>query len=101
MWWHMLFKHPEDTFLIKDWGQWVYKYDTEYEMDFGDIDFSMLNMGGGEGLDFDAAGNDDDDGSDIGKEVYFCSDFDSDSEEIVTFTSDDDSDTKKEVAAEA
>ncbi|MCI88979.1 hypothetical protein A2U01_0110267, partial [Trifolium medium] len=28
-------------------------------MDFGDIDFSKLNMGGGGDLDFGAAGDDD------------------------------------------
>ncbi|KAL2334991.1 hypothetical protein Fmac_016204 [Flemingia macrophylla] len=61
-WWYTLLKKSREPYYLRnDWGKWVDKDETAYEMDFGDIDFSMLNMGGGEGLDFDAAGNDDDD----------------------------------------
>ncbi|ESW23925.1 hypothetical protein PHAVU_004G088000 [Phaseolus vulgaris] len=75
-WWDRLLKKGGKTpvFLKVDWDKWVDEDEEEPEnqptsdMDFGDIDFSKLNMGGGEGLDFDAAGNDDDDESDTEEE---------------------------------
>ncbi|KAK7315394.1 hypothetical protein VNO77_33940 [Canavalia gladiata] len=70
-WWDRLLKQggKPPVFLKVDWDKWVDEDEEQdnkpgSEMDFGDIDFSKLNMGGGEGLDFDAAGNDDDDESD-------------------------------------
>ncbi|XP_014506074.1 uncharacterized protein OsI_027940 [Vigna radiata var. radiata] len=74
-WWDRLLKQggKSPVFLKVDWDKWVDE-DEEPEnqpasdMDFGDIDFSKLNMGGGEGLDFDAAGDDDDDESDTEEE---------------------------------
>ncbi|CAJ1953249.1 unnamed protein product [Sphenostylis stenocarpa] len=74
-WWDRLLKQggKSPVFLKVDWDKWVDE-DEEQESqpaddsDFGDLDLSKLNMGGGEGLDFDAAGNDDDDESDTEEE---------------------------------
>lgn len=77
-WWDRLLKQGGKTpiFLKVDWDKWVDEDEEQEqdnkptsEMDFGDIDFSKLNMGGGEGLNFDAAGNDDDDESDTDDEL--------------------------------
>ncbi|WKA10848.1 hypothetical protein VitviT2T_028402 [Vitis vinifera] len=82
-WWSRLLKQEgkPPVFLKVDWDKWVDE-DEEPEdkdklgadMDFGDFDFSKLNMGGGEDLDDDAADKDEEN---------------------------DDSDTEEEVAAEA
>ncbi|XP_027335918.1 co-chaperone protein p23-1-like [Abrus precatorius] len=75
-WWDILLKQGgKSSFFLKvDWDKWVDEDEEQdnkpgSEMDLGDIDFSKLNMGGGEGLDFDAAANDDDDESDTEDEV--------------------------------
>lgn len=61
-WWKRLIKQEgkAPVFLKVDWDKWVDE-DEESEdkgsgndMDFGDLDFSKLNMGGGSGLDDDA-----------------------------------------------
>ncbi|KAL2334986.1 hypothetical protein Fmac_016199 [Flemingia macrophylla] len=92
-WWRSLLKYfsPLTTnFLRKGWGKWVDEHKSKSkiisfsETDFGDIDFSMLNMGGGERLDFYAAGNDDGEWSDTDEELSVCSDDWSDTEEEVT-----------------
>jgi len=74
-WWSRLLKQQgrPPVFLKVDWDKWVDE-DEEPEkkpgtdMDFGDIDFSKLNMGGGEGFGADAAGRDYDDESDTEEE---------------------------------
>ncbi|KAA8522559.1 hypothetical protein F0562_013080 [Nyssa sinensis] len=69
-WWSRLLKREgkPPVFLKVDWDKWVDEDEEQdskpgADMDYGDIDFSKLNMGGGE--DFDAAdkdeGNDDSD----------------------------------------
>ncbi|KAK7380569.1 hypothetical protein VNO78_33083 [Psophocarpus tetragonolobus] len=74
-WWDRLLKQggKSPVFLKVDWDKWVDEDEEDNnkpatDMDFGDIDFSKLNMGGGEGMDFDAAGDDDDDESDTEEE---------------------------------
>ncbi|CAL5185384.1 unnamed protein product [Lathyrus oleraceus] len=73
-WWDRLLKQggKSPSFLKVDWDKWIDE-DEENEqdakpvsdMDFGDVDFSKLNMGGGDnGLGFDTAGDDDEDESD-------------------------------------
>ncbi|KAI4346566.1 hypothetical protein L6164_007451 [Bauhinia variegata] len=65
-WWSRLLKQggKPPVFLKVDWDKWVDE-DEEPDnkaganMDFGDFDFSKLNMGGGEGLGDFAAGKDD------------------------------------------
>ncbi|GJW05913.1 co-chaperone protein p23-1-like protein [Tanacetum coccineum] len=70
-WWNRLLKQEGKTpaFVKVDWDKWVDEDEQDEkaptDMDFGDIDFSNLNMGGGEG--FDAEGDEDD--SDTKKEV--------------------------------
>ncbi|KAJ4701131.1 HSP20-like chaperones superfamily protein [Melia azedarach] len=67
-WWSRLLKQggKPPLFLKVDWDKWVDE-DEEKEdkpgadTDFGDFDFSKMNMGG---LDAEAAGDDDDDDSD-------------------------------------
>ncbi|KAL5560086.1 hypothetical protein UlMin_036297 [Ulmus minor] len=68
-WWSRLLKQGGKTpvFLKVDWDKWVdedeenEQPDTpENDMDFGGIDFSKLNMAGGEGFD----GEDEEDDSD-------------------------------------
>ncbi|AES75244.1 putative HSP20-like chaperone [Medicago truncatula] len=76
-WWDRLLKQGGKipSFLKIDWDKWVDE-DEYYEQeakpasdkDLGDIDFSKLNMGGGDGLELDAAGDDDDDESDSEEE---------------------------------
>ncbi|XP_027367285.1 co-chaperone protein p23-1-like [Abrus precatorius] len=75
-WWSRLLK-PEGkppVFLKVDWDKWVDE-DEEQEdnkpgtdMDYGNFDFSKLNMGGDEGLDGDVADDGDDDESDTEEE---------------------------------
>ncbi|GLT77264.1 hypothetical protein SLA2020_488660 [Shorea laevis] len=77
-WWKRLIKQEgrPPVFLKVDWDKWVDE-DEEHEqekklgsdMDFGDFDFSKLNMGGATGEGFDAGGEgfdagDEDDDSD-------------------------------------
>ncbi|KAJ1424947.1 HSP20-like chaperone [Sesbania bispinosa] len=71
-WWDRLLKQggKSPVFLKVDWDKWVDEDEEQddnkpgADMDFGDFDFSKLNMGGGEGLDDNMADNDDDDESD-------------------------------------
>ncbi|KAI3680252.1 hypothetical protein L2E82_21337 [Cichorium intybus] len=71
-WWNRLLKEEGKTpvFVKCDWDKWVDEDEQDEkagaDMDFGDIDFSKLNMGGGE--DFDADGVDEDD-SDTEEEI--------------------------------
>ncbi|WJX66256.1 prostaglandin-E synthase [Trifolium repens] len=76
-WWDRLLKQggKSPSFLKVDWDKWVDEDEDDEQvakpgsdMDFGDIDFSKLNMGGGGDLDFGAAGDDDDDESDSEEE---------------------------------
>ncbi|KAK6938226.1 CS domain, partial [Dillenia turbinata] len=74
-WWSRLLKQEgkPPLFLKVDWDKWVDE-DEEPEgtsganMDFGDMDFSKLNMGGAGDFDFGAADQDKDDGSDTQEE---------------------------------
>ncbi|XP_062098511.1 co-chaperone protein p23-1-like [Humulus lupulus] len=86
-WWSRLLKQAgkPPVFLKVDWDKWVDEdeehennnNEVENDMDFGDLDFSKLNMGGGgegfdgldgneelDGLDSDADDDDEDDDSD-------------------------------------
>ncbi|XP_057502170.1 co-chaperone protein p23-1-like [Actinidia eriantha] len=80
-WWSRLLKQEgkPPVFLKVDWDKWVDEDDEQdtnvgNDMDDGDIDFSKLNMGGGN-FDGDAAYDDEgDDGSDTEEE---------DSEEVI------------------
>ncbi|OIW01415.1 hypothetical protein TanjilG_25711 [Lupinus angustifolius] len=70
-WWDRLLKQGGKllVFLKVDWDKWVDEDEEDdskpvSDMDFGDVDFSKLNMGGGEGLGIDDAGEDDDDDDD-------------------------------------
>ncbi|XP_058773390.1 co-chaperone protein p23-1-like [Vicia villosa] len=77
-WWDRLLKQggKSPSFLKVDWDKWIDEDEVNEQdanpvsdMDFGDVDFSKLNMGGGDNsLDFDAAGDDDDDESDSEEE---------------------------------
>ncbi|XP_019462167.1 PREDICTED: uncharacterized protein At3g03773-like isoform X2 [Lupinus angustifolius] len=65
-WWDRLLKQGGKllVFLKVDWDKWVDEDEEDdskpvSDMDFGDVDFSKLNMGGGEGLGIDDAGEDD------------------------------------------
>ncbi|KAG6624155.1 co-chaperone protein p23-1-like isoform X1 [Carya illinoinensis] len=65
-WWSRLLKQEgkPPVFLKVDWDKWVDEDEEQdkkpgNDMDFGDVDFSKLNMGDGEGFDADAAGGDD------------------------------------------
>ncbi|XP_071711905.1 co-chaperone protein p23-1-like [Rutidosis leptorrhynchoides] len=64
-WWNRLLKQEGKTpaFVKVDWDKWVDEDEEEEkagaDMDFGDLDFSKLGMGGGE--NFDAGGLDNDD----------------------------------------
>ncbi|KAF5444508.1 hypothetical protein F2P56_033634, partial [Juglans regia] len=65
-WWSRLLKQEgkPPVFLKVDWDKWVDEDEEQdkkpgNDMDFGDVDFSKLNMGGGESFDVDAAGEDD------------------------------------------
>ncbi|XP_062157625.1 co-chaperone protein p23-1-like isoform X2 [Alnus glutinosa] len=74
-WWSRFLKQQgrPPIFLKVDWDKWVDE-DEEPEnkpgtdMDYGDFDFSKLNMGGGEGFDAGATGRDYDDDSDTEEE---------------------------------
>ncbi|GKE28129.1 hypothetical protein Tco_1443513 [Tanacetum coccineum] len=63
-WWNRLLKQEGKTpaFVKVDWDKWVDEDEQDEkaaaDIDFGDIDFSNLNMGGGER--FDAEGDEDD-----------------------------------------
>ncbi|XP_076916285.1 co-chaperone protein p23-1-like [Bidens hawaiensis] len=67
-WWNRLLKQEgkTPTFVKVDWDKWVDEDEQDEnvgaDMDFGDVDFSKLNLGGGG--DFDANGLDDVAGSD-------------------------------------
>ncbi|XP_061345172.1 co-chaperone protein p23-1-like [Gastrolobium bilobum] len=76
-WWDRLLKQggKPPVFLKVDWDKWVDE-DEEQEdnkpatdTDFGDFDFSKMNMGGGEGLDDDMADDGDDDENDTEDQV--------------------------------
>ncbi|CAI8593827.1 unnamed protein product [Vicia faba] len=77
-WWDRLLKQggKSPSFLKVDWDKWIDEDEVNEpdansvsDMDFGDVDFSKLNMGGGgDGLGFDAADDDDDDESDSEEE---------------------------------
>ncbi|KAJ0499872.1 putative CS domain, HSP20-like chaperone [Helianthus annuus] len=62
-WWNRLLKQEGKTpaFVKVDWDKWVDEDEMDEkagaDMDFGDMDFSQLNLGGGGG--FDAEGVDD------------------------------------------
>ncbi|KAM0062696.1 putative CS domain, HSP20-like chaperone [Helianthus debilis subsp. tardiflorus] len=64
-WWNRLLKQEGKTpaFVKVDWDKWVDEDEMDEkagaDMDFGDMDFSQLNLGGGGG--FDAEGVDDED----------------------------------------
>ncbi|XP_076920683.1 co-chaperone protein p23-1-like [Bidens hawaiensis] len=70
-WWNRLLKQEgkTPTFVKVDWDKWVdedeHDENVGADMDFGDVDFSKLNLGGGG--DFDANGLDD--GSDEDSET--------------------------------
>ncbi|GJU99518.1 HSP20-like chaperone [Tanacetum coccineum] len=64
-WWNRLLKQEGRTsaFVKVDWDKWVDEDEQDgkevvADMDFSEIDFSNLNMGGGDG--FDAEGDEDD-----------------------------------------
>ncbi|XP_024968939.1 uncharacterized protein OsI_027940-like isoform X1 [Cynara cardunculus var. scolymus] len=71
-WWNRLLKQEGKTpmFVKVDWDKWVDEDEQDEkagaDMDFGDVDFSSLNMGGGG--DFDADGVDGADDSDMEEE---------------------------------
>ncbi|XP_022753791.1 uncharacterized protein OsI_027940-like [Durio zibethinus] len=75
-WWSRLLKQEgkPPVFLKVDWDRWVDEEEEDQvqdnkvgpDMDFGDFDFSKLNMGGSEG--FGAAEGEDDDDSDTEEE---------------------------------
>ncbi|XP_047257828.1 co-chaperone protein p23-1 isoform X2 [Capsicum annuum] len=73
-WWARLVKQEgkPPTFLKADWDKWVDEDEQDGapgpDMDFGDIDFSQLNMGGGSG-DFDADVPEGEDDSDTEEEI--------------------------------
>ncbi|CAA3028144.1 Hypothetical predicted protein [Olea europaea subsp. europaea] len=60
-WWSRLLKQEgkPPVFIKVDWDKWIDEDEQDEkpgtDMDFGDIDFSKLNMGGGEDFDADAA----------------------------------------------
>ncbi|XP_031275545.1 co-chaperone protein p23-1-like [Pistacia vera] len=71
-WWSRLVKQggKPPVFLKVDWDKWVDEDEETDEkkpgadMDFGDFDFSKMNMGNMGGPDLDAAGDDENDDSD-------------------------------------
>ncbi|KAI3459979.1 hypothetical protein Pfo_016642 [Paulownia fortunei] len=73
-WWRRLLKQEgkPPVFLKVDWDKWVDEDEHDEksggDMDFGDFDFSKLNMGGAGDFDAEAAGGDEDDESDTDKE---------------------------------
>ncbi|XP_027089754.1 co-chaperone protein p23-1 [Coffea arabica] len=75
-WWSRLLKQggKPPIFLKVDWDKWVDEDEQDEkvgsDMDFGDIDFSKLNMGGGGDFDADIADRDEgDDDSDTEDEI--------------------------------
>ncbi|KAK7277362.1 hypothetical protein RIF29_18513 [Crotalaria pallida] len=75
-WWDRLLKQggKPPVFLKIDWDKWVDEDEEEdskplSDMDLGDIDFSKLNMGGGDEPDINDASDDDDDESEAEGEV--------------------------------
>ncbi|XP_042519886.1 co-chaperone protein p23-1-like [Macadamia integrifolia] len=74
-WWSRLIKQEgkPPVFLKVDWDKWVDE-DEEQEpsvgadMDFGDMDFSKLNMGGPEDFDVDDKDEDDSDTDEMNEE---------------------------------
>ncbi|KAK6940088.1 CS domain, partial [Dillenia turbinata] len=74
-WWSRLLKQEgkPPVFLKVDWDKWADEDEEPEEtsgakMDFGDIDFSKLNMGGGGDFDYGGADQDEDDDSDTEEE---------------------------------
>ncbi|XP_068636766.1 co-chaperone protein p23-1-like [Aristolochia californica] len=69
-WWSRLMKQQgkPPVFVKVDWDKWVDEDEEEQkfggDMDFGDMDFSKLNMGGMDDFDAGAAGDKDEDESD-------------------------------------
>ncbi|KAL6962578.1 prostaglandin-E synthase [Sarracenia purpurea var. burkii] len=75
-WWSRLLKQEgkPPIFLKVDWDKWVDEDEEQdvggSDMDYGDFDFSKLNMGGGEDFVVDAANKDEGtDGSDEEEEA--------------------------------
>ncbi|KAL4581852.1 hypothetical protein LXL04_006386 [Taraxacum kok-saghyz] len=66
-WWNRLLKQEGRTpaFVKVDWNKWVDEDEPDEkagpDMDYDDVNFSSLNLGGGGGEDFDADDDDDDD----------------------------------------
>ncbi|KAH6778231.1 hypothetical protein C2S51_009543 [Perilla frutescens var. frutescens] len=71
-WWSRLLKQEgkPPVFLKVDWDKWVDEDEEKPggDMDFGDFDFSKLNMGGAEDFDTGGADEDEDDESDTDEE---------------------------------
>ncbi|CAK9174178.1 unnamed protein product [Ilex paraguariensis] len=73
-WWSRLLKQEgkPPVFLKVDWDKWVDEDEQDNkhgaDMDYGDFDFSKLNMGGDGDFDLDADGVDKDEGDDIDTE---------------------------------
>ncbi|RDX66479.1 hypothetical protein CR513_54746, partial [Mucuna pruriens] len=98
-WWNRLLKQggKPPVFVKVDWDKWVDEDEEEdnnpaaSEMDFSDIDFSMgscvltinslsmqkLNMGGGEGLNFDTAEDESDTEEEVTAEASTSNELDS------------------------
>ncbi|KAL4590783.1 hypothetical protein LXL04_003726 [Taraxacum kok-saghyz] len=66
-WWNRLMKQEGRTlaFVKVDWNKWVDEDEQDEkagpDMEYDDVNFSSLNLGGGGGEDFDADDDDDDD----------------------------------------
>lgn len=90
-WWSRLLKQEgkPPVFLKVDWDKWVDEDDDPEEtpgMDFGDIDFSKLNMGGDDDEEFNDIGGDDEEFNEIGgdqdEEIDDVSDTEEEHEEV-------------------
>ncbi|KAL0286235.1 UNVERIFIED_CONTAM: Co-chaperone protein p23-1 [Sesamum calycinum] len=74
-WWSRLLKQEgkPPVFVKVDWDKWVDEDEQDEksggDMDFGDFDFSKLNMGGPGDFDAEAADADEDDSSDTDEET--------------------------------
>ncbi|KAI3685456.1 hypothetical protein L6452_34699 [Arctium lappa] len=78
-WWSRLLKQEGrmPVFIKCDWDKWVDEDEQDEkvgpDMDYDDVNFSSLNMGGGGGEDFDADDaqefNEDEDDSDIEEDI--------------------------------
>ncbi|PWA95933.1 HSP20-like chaperone [Artemisia annua] len=69
-WWSRLLKQEGRTpvFIKVDWNKWVDEDEQDEkaapDMEYDDVNFSSLNLGGGGGQDFDGDDDDEDDDSD-------------------------------------